>query len=294
MQSSFHQLHSAKGDCLKKAFTLIELLVVIAIIAILAAMLLPSLNKAKVQSQAVYCLNNNKELALAWLMYAHDNNDHLVPNQNEDGPEQGQAPGSWVCGFMDQLASTKDNTNLDLILNPTNALLAQYIAGQRNTYLCPADNFLSPPQASLGWGRRVRSVAMNYYMGPGTAGRPDKAGGDAMFYLKMADMRKLPPASAFVFADEQWDTLNDAVMYISLNEADGGWDDLPAGYHNKACCFSFADGHAEIHRWQNPGTVVPVQYQGYAVAAAQADASMVKDPSDIRWMEQHLSEPIGE
>jgi prepilin-type N-terminal cleavage/methylation domain-containing protein len=278
----------------RTGFTLIELLVVIAIIAILASLLLPALSHAKAQSQTVYCLNNNKQLDLAWLMYDHDNSDHLVPNQNQYGPEDGQAAGSWICGFMDWTATTKDNTNTDLLLNPTNAVLAQYFAAQRNIYLCPADYYRSPAQAAAGWARRDRSVAMNYFMGPGTAGRPDKSGGDATFYLKLSDMRKCPPTRAFVFADEQGDTLNDCVIYISLLLADGGWEDLPAGYHAGACCFAFADGHSEIHKWQNPGTVVPVRYVSYTVASGAANAAIRTGPQDIEWMEQHLSEPIGQ
>jgi prepilin-type N-terminal cleavage/methylation domain-containing protein len=272
----------------RAGFTLIELLVVIAIIAILAALLLPTLTRAKAQSQSVYCMNNNRELDLAWLMYAHDNRDRLVPNQNEDGPEQGQAPGNWLCGFLDWSATTTDNTNLNLVLNPTNAILAQYFASQRNIYLCPADNYVSPAQGAVGWARRVRSVAMNYFMGPGTPERPDKASEYGTLYVKLSDMRKCPPARAFVFADEQGDALNDAVLLVVLQN--GGWCDLPAGYHNHAGCFAFADGHSEIHEWLNPGTCVPVKYVYFTSVDAVANASINKDPRDYHWMEQHLTE----
>jgi prepilin-type N-terminal cleavage/methylation domain-containing protein len=275
-------------------FTLIELLVVIAIIAILASLLLPALSHAKAQSQTIYCLNNNRELDIAWLMYAHDNSDHLVPNQNEYGPHNGQAPGSWICGFMDWTATDSDNTNLDLLLNPTNAVLAQYFGKQKNIFLCPADYYRSPAQAAAGWSRRVRSVAMNYNMGPGTPERPDKSGGDAALYVKLSDIRKCPPSRAFVFADEQGDTLNDAVMFIYLLLNDGGWEDLPASYHDRACCFAFADGHSEIHKWLNLGTCVPVRYVYYTSAVDLANNAIRFDPRDIYWMEQHLGEPIGQ
>jgi hypothetical protein len=250
------------------------------------------------QSQTVYCLNNNRELDIAWLMYAHDNSDHLVPNQNEWGPDEGQAAGSWICGFMDWTATTPDNTNLNLLLNPTNAVLAQYFGGQKNIYLCPADHYVAPAQAAKGWNGRVRSVAMNFFMGVGIPNnedstwpyKPIEAG--VVIYAKSSDIRKLPPASAFVFADEQADSLNDAVMYVSFRLGDGGWADLAASYHDRACCLAFADGHSEIHKWLNPGTCVPVAYTSstsYAAADA-ANNAIRKDPRDIYWMEQHLTE----
>src|SRR5262245_39100420 len=150
--------HTAVG------FTLIELLVVIAIIAILASLLLPALTKSKSKAQGIYCMNNTRTLMVTWLMYSHDNNDRLVENQNLGSP--GEALGSWITGFL-TWGSAIDNTNLDYLLDTRYARLAEYLAKTKNVYKCPADRFASTVQRSLGWTERVRSVAMNFYMGDG-------------------------------------------------------------------------------------------------------------------------------
>ena len=231
-------------------FTLIELLVVIAIIAILAAMLLPALSKAKQRTQAVYCMNNCKQLMIAWLSYAHDNNDRIVPALH-GGEARGGAGDpvygmGWVEGWLDWTTSP-DNINTQFLINDKYARLANYIAKSKNVFKCPADNFLSAPQRALGWKERVRSVSGNICLGNGNAPQ----GPFGAIYVqcpKMSDITVPGPTETWVFVDEHPDSINDAGFFPP--QTAGIITDTPATYHNLACGFAFADGHSDIHKWR--------------------------------------------
>jgi prepilin-type N-terminal cleavage/methylation domain-containing protein/prepilin-type processing-associated H-X9-DG protein len=261
-------------------FTLIELLVVIAIIAILASMLLPSLARTKTKAQGLSCLNNTRQLGLGWLMYADDHGGKLVQNQNLSGP--GSVENSWVTGFLTWTVAP-DNTNILYLLEERYSKLARYIAGNRNVYKCPADVFVSPAQRSRGWERRVRSVGMNFWMGDG-AKPGSKDWGGFVVYKKISDMRKTPPVQAWVFVDEHPDSLNDGAMFVP---PDRQWCDIPASYHNGACGFGFADGHAEIHKWRGAGIQLPVRYLRFDQLHSEANTDMV----DYEWIFERTSEP---
>lgn len=263
-------------------FTLIELLVVIAIIAILAAMLLPALGKAKSKAQGILCMNNTKQLGLAWIMYADDHKDTLVHNTHGGEAQSGNARSrysNWVMGWLDW-GSSRHNTNAAYLIDPQFSKLAKYFASTKNVFRCPADKFTSLTQRRLGWTSRARSVSMNSCMGDGN----DKNwyGKNHTVYKKLSDMKTLSPSSAWVFVDEHPDSINDACFFVDVTAK--RFVDLPASYHNGACGFAFADGHSEIKKWVQGETILPVKVTSFGGLASKGPHR------DYEWLKERTSE----
>jgi len=230
----------------KPGFTLIELLVVIAIIAILAALLLPALGKAKIKAQGLMCMSNNKQLTLAWLIYADDNTGILVKNQPFTF---GGISGCWVGGWLNFDPNNTDNTNTIFL---TEGKLGAYVSRNIGVYKCPADIYtVVEGQARLP---RVRSDSMNgYCVGYGYGNTTVSAWPDSpncLQYNKLSDIIRPTPSDLWVFVDEHPDSINDAAFANQMITADKLAQayiiDVPASYHNGACGFSFVDGHASF------------------------------------------------
>jgi prepilin-type N-terminal cleavage/methylation domain-containing protein/prepilin-type processing-associated H-X9-DG protein len=268
-------------------FTLIELLVAMAILAILASLLLPALSRTKAKGEGTACLNDLRQLMLAWKMYADDNSGKLARNAAFNGIARYRADtGGWIHGWLDYSGNNTDNTNILKLtgsFDDQTALFGKYVTSP-TVYRCPAD----PSTVQIG-GRiypRVRSLSMNQALGSGSTASWLPPSTYVVFQGE-SDIINPAPANLLTLLDEHPDSINDAGWAFQMHDPDQRAQaklvDIPASYHNGAGSLSFADGHSEVHKWLDARTKPPIRYTN--------DVSNITTPNnlDSDWLAARVS-----
>ncbi len=281
------QRHGPDDGC--GAFTLTDLLVVLFILGILALLLRPALAGSQQEAKSFQCLGNMRQMTQAWILYAQDNHDILADNhdnQNYPTPPWRGTP-CWCEGELDWTVQNTDNTNTLGLIGAGASLLGPYVANDVQLFRCPADVYLSPPQRAAGWPYRCRSIAMNGLVGPGGRWLVGWPSGLTNPVTKMSGFTILGPAMSFVFLDVNPDSINNAQFYVDPAETNGvdagggQFTQLPGANHNNGASISFADGHAEIHKWLDSRTIHVVEYVSY-----HNEAIIGTPDVDLAWLAQ--------
>jgi len=270
---------------LRCGFTLAELLVVLATLALLTALVLPAMAGTQPRSKAFQCLNHMRQLALAWTLYAGENNERLVLNSDPHvaGTYLFGGVPSWATGSEDWSAG-QQNTNEAYVSDNRFSSLANFLANSPTVFACPAENQISPTQRAIGWDHRARSTSMNGAIGEGNKyEQPGPPFGWAQWYVakKSTDFRTPTPAQTWVFTDEHPDSIDDILMYVAPFPTTT-FVELPGNQHDGAAGINFADGHADLHQWK--GSVLPKQPVKFVVT--QQVSCLTTDP-DMLWLSQH-------
>lgn len=257
-------------------FTLIELLVVIAVIAILAAMLLPALARAKDHARRIQCVNNHKQLVLAWALYSGDNVERLVLNGGLDGSAPGVSPYLWVYGGNHGDEQTL--TNSQYLVGPKFALFAPYNRAMQ-IYKCPADRTLWSLRGRMVM--ELRSYSMNCYLGTPAKNvqRPLTQTSAYRVYMKSSALATDSPVNRFVFMDVHPSSI--CTPGFGVDFFTDVFIHYPSSLHRGMGVVSFADTHVESHKWSDPRTrksVLVSPHEEYSPGN-----------QDLRWIREQTS-----
>lgn len=283
MYSALFQRPGVNLRCRCNAFTLLELLVVVAIIAILAALLLPALARAKDRARRINCISNQKQLMTAWGLYQNDNLDRLVPNggwQNGGSPTP-TGPYLWVFGGNH--GDSQSLTNTEYLVGSRYALFAAYIRTVA-IYKCPADRSLWPVGGKLVFEQR--SMVMNSYVGTpqNLVVMPLTLNSAYRVYSKSSDLSADSPSSRFVFTDGNPASI--CTPGFGINMTSDTFIHYPSSLHQGSGVFAFADSHVEAHKWLDDRTKKTIP-SGSTTYLGHTDAS--PNNADIRWLREHAT-----
>lgn len=277
--SSSRKTHHSQG------FTRVDLVAAMLILGILSLLALPAIARGPLASLAASCVENQRQITLAWQQYAADHNDRLVNNYTIPDTEYTislRRFDTWAPNVLDW-STNPENTNETYLQK---GRLFPYLQGNTFAFKCPADTYLSPAQIAAGWTRRIRSYSMNAVMGK--SGDSDLSiydGRSAWITGKRQFLKTVSipdPANTIVFLDEHPDSISDG-FFIGAGQ-DDQWSDFPGSHHAGGCGIGYADGHGEIHSWLYSATKAPVLYNVVSPPAISPSTS-----DDYLWLTSRLS-----
>ncbi|MCP5521683.1 MAG: prepilin-type N-terminal cleavage/methylation domain-containing protein [Verrucomicrobiales bacterium] len=261
----------------RDGFTLVELMVVFAIIGLLVGLLLPALARSKGRAHEVHCRKNQRDLFLAWSMYADENEGRLpaVKGGSFAGADR------WVSGWLD-FTSSPDNTNALYLTDERFSQVGPYVSDAPAVYRCPSDR--TTVNLADGAHPRVRSVSMNCWLN--YTGTEPIGEDEYRVFRNINSIFSPSPSELWVLIDERPDSINDGMFITNLKNRGNlaKLVDFPAGWHNRGAGITYADGHSEIKRWEDERTTPELK-------PTQLLRLDVLSPGnrDVAWLQKHSS-----